>query len=360
MARPKKVGAEGSMRELLLRVLAKTKAAVDITGVSKVEQAQDFVFNGNRVVAYNDRISISAPLPEDAGQFTVDANRLYQTLQKLPDEELEWGVDGDGQMVIVSKTTKATLKAEPLEGHLAELLESLALESLEEHGWKTLPEGFDEAINLCMFSASTDEANAAYNCLHFLTGQIVTTDNWRVSRYLFPQPKAKMDFLVRLTQAEELVGRGLNQIQVCQGWVHFRSKDGLVFSTRTMDVPFPECDLFFELSGKTITMPEGIVKALEAVEVFAPGQVNEKRKAELHFYKGKVVCVAEDGGGKIERTIAAPGMEPPPSIAKLTINPIFMMAILQSVATMKVAKGGRRVMFTAGNFAHVMNLPKEE
>ncbi len=367
MAKPKRVGdnkpsvvGEVSARNLLLRVLAKTKAAVDASGSTGIVQAQDFVFTGNRVVAYNDRLSISSPLPEDTGLLlTVKADRLYKTLQKLPEEDLEFGLGSEDNLSITSKSTKALIKAESLQGDLAELLDSLDLDGLKEKGWQDLPEGFDDAISLCLFSASPDEANVAYNCLRMLEDKIVSTDNWRISQYKFPAPAAPLDYLVPSAFAKELVGRGLVQVQAGRAWAHFRDGDGLVLSVRTVDAPFPDCDKFFEVAGKTVELPAGIVKALDAVMVYAPGTEDEDRVAELHFKKGKVVCVAEDGAGRIERMVAAPGMQPPP-VNVLSINPVFFMTILEHVATMKVAKSGDRVLFKAGNFSHVMNLPGDD
>lgn len=366
---------------VLLTVLDKARAAVDATGALDIDQAQDFIFMGDRVVAYNGHISISAPMPEDTGlALTVKAKKLYHILKNIPEDDLELGFGKDDNLLVTSESTKATIKADPLAGDLAELLDSLNLDALKEKDWQDLPEGFDDAIKLCLFSAGKDPANVAYNCLHMLTEQLVSTDNLRISRYVFLQPKAEMDFLMPIKAAEELVRHKVGQFNQGEAWAHFRGSDGLVFSARIKNEDFPDCDEFFEFSGKTIELPPELSKALSAVLVFAPGEVDEDRVAQLHFKKGNVVCVAEtwdskpwyeiyDGKvackgepikifmGRIERTVPAPGMQPPPNLTKLRINPVFFMEILQHVTTMKVGKGGTRVLFKAGNFAHVMNLP---
>ena len=133
----------------------------------------------------------------------------------------------------------------------------------------------------------------------------------------------------------------------------------MVFSARTIVVPFPECDKFFRLAGETVELPPALAEVLRATLVYAPGEYDEGRRAELHLKKDEVVCVAENNGERIEHTVPAPGMRPPPNIPKLHINPVFFRAILQRVTKMKVGKGGTRVLFRAGNFSHVMDLPRE-
>ena len=85
--------------------------------------------------------------------------------------------------------------------------------------------------------------------------KIVSTDNWRISQYEFPKPKANMDFLLPKASAKELVGHKVGQVQQGENWVHFRNRDGLVFSARTIAVDFPECDRFFKLKGETVELP---------------------------------------------------------------------------------------------------------
>ncbi len=358
MERPERIVAELSTRELLLHVLQSAIAAVDTSGATGIDQAQDFVFLDDQVITYNGLISISAPLPEDSGlSLSVKADRIYKTLQKMPDKDLEFGLGDDDNLLVTSKSTKVLLKSEPLEGDLAELLGSLNLNSLKEEDWESLPEGFDEGIALCLFGASMDKANVAYNCLRVQDHQISSTDNFRISRYTFPKAMAHMSFLVPCAHVKELTTRGLVEVQMQGTWVHFRDSKGLVFSARTIDVDFPEVDKFFGMPGKSTKLPSEIVKALDAVTVFSPGDLVEDKVAELHFKKGKVVCIAEDGKGRIERTVAMPDAEPP-NISMLPINPVFFMEILKHTTTMKVAKGGERVLFKAGAFEHVMNLPE--
>lgn len=352
---------ETPTRELLLRVLKKALVAVDVSGITGIEQTKDFAFNDGVVVAYNDRVSISVPCPESKGlSLTCKAARLYGALQKVEEDELTLTTDENGDLTVKTDTTDMMVKSEPLEGDMSELLEGLALEKLKKKDWITLPGDFDQAVNMCLFSASKDVANVAYNCLHVSTDQVVSTDSWRISQYKFSTPAAEMDFLVPVRTAKELIGRELAEVQVgeTRAWAHFRAADGVVFSVRILEIDFPDVEEFFQVAGKTISLPDGIGKGLFASLDFAEGVHQEDRVVTLQFEKGAVICVGKDDGGTIKRKVLAPGMLPPDNFKELVINPVFFLEICKNTTTMKVNKEGSRVLFKSGEFSHVMNLPE--
>lgn len=367
MAKPKPVAAkknDGSIRRTdLISVLDKARAAVDVRGTTGLEQAQHFIIRGGRVLAYNDRICISAPLKVNTDlQLTVSAEDLYGVLSEIPEDGvvLEAGEDGVS-LIVRSSSTEAGMAALPLEGDLADLILSLKLDSLEPEDWQDLPSDFCKALNLCSFSASKDSADIAFSCLSIDcdgmgTGTIYSTDKWRISRYIFEDGGA-FNFLLPLSAVLELIKHEIVQAQEVGPWIHFRDKAGLVFSVRAINTPFPDCKDFFAVEGVEFDLPDTLGLALHQALVFAPGEDKELREAELFFEKGKVKVHSRNDRGWIKRSVLVPGLEVPEGMSRLLINPEFFIDILQQATTITVSKS--QALFSAGAFNHVMMLPAE-
>lgn len=350
----------GVSRQDFLSVLNKARVAVDQKGLIGLEQAQHFIIRDDRVITYNDRIAVSAPIGAKLGmELTVQADDLYKVLSDIPEEFVQMELDEDENLLVSSATTKSGMASMPLEGELLELVDSLKLDKLKRKDWQDLPKNFIEAIKLCGFSVSKDAANVAYSSIFVDNdgmgdGVVYSTDKWRISRYSFDEGAA-MTFLLPYDAAKELIKYSVVEIQQKGAWAHFRDKDGLVFSVRTVDVDFPDCEKYFEVKGEKMKLPSGLVKALEQILVFAPGEDLELREAEITFRKGKITIRSQNDRGWIERKITVPGLNVPKNMPSLVINPVFFVDILKHSTTM--ITGENRALFSAGNFEHVMVLP---
>lgn len=365
MAKLKPVAAEskGSVkRTTLIDVLDKARAAVDVRGITGLEQAQHFIIRDDRVLAYNDRICISAPLGVKTDlQMTVSAEDLYGVLSEIPEDNVVLE-EAENSLVVRSSSTEAGMAALPLEGDLADLIMSLNLAKLKPKDWQDLPKDFVEGIKLCSFSASKDAADIAFSCISvdcdgMGEGVAYSTDKWRISRYIFKDGGA-FAFLLPLTAAVELVKHDIKQAQEAGPWIHFRDEAGLVFSVRTIDTKFPDCGQFFKVKGVKFDLPKTLVVALHQALVFAPGEDKELREAELLFEKDKVRVHSRNDRGWIKRNVSVPGLLVPKGMSKLRINPEFFIDILQRATTITVSES--QALFSTGAFNHVMMLPADE
>ncbi len=346
----------------LLRAAELVRGAADLRGTSGMEQARYFVLKDDRLIAYNDRISISAPLGVSTGvELMVRADDLLRVFTDIPDEFVELSMlDDDGYLSITSATTDAGLATLPLEGQLLDLIKSMKLDGLKNAGWQDLPTGFINGIKLCAFSASKDTANVARHYINIdcpgkgKKGVAYSTDNWRISRCTF-KDGGKFKFLIPRDAALELIKHEVTLAQQSGEWVHFRDDTGLIFSMRTIDVDFPDVDKFFGVRGETIQLPIGLGDAIRAVVLFAPDTDDAQREANMYMQKVKVIVHAQNDRGWIKRTISVSGLQA--SRAKIIINPIFFIDILRHATTMTM--GENDALLVSGPFPHVMKLPRE-
>jgi len=361
MAKKVEVGKVSNMgtieRELLIKVLSEAKGAVDIHGATGIEQAQHFIFADDRVLAYNDRIAISAPLPHKTGlRLTVPALDLHKILGDIAEDEVSLQMGEDGELAVSSTTTHAGLSTSALEGHLLELITSLKLDELGN--WHKLPKDFIKGVKLCAFVLSRDKANIAFSSVRVFPDRLLATDSWRISRYTWEEGKDAadddLDFTLPHDSVMEIGKHDLAFFINKGGWVHFKNKEGLVFSARTVDIKFPDCDQYLKLQGETINLPPGLAIALQSILVFSPGNQADEREAVIVFGKGKVTCKSRNDRGWIERSVYMPGLKAPQNIPSIQVNPMFFLDVLKQTTSMAV--GESRVKFVAGTFEHIMNL----
>lgn len=227
-----------------------------------IEQSTSFAFIGNRVVTYNDEISISHPVEGLDLTGAVQAEELYKLLNKLKKDEVSIEVRG-GEIVMQSGRTKASFT-------LQEEIK-LPLDEIGNRGkWKKLPEDFIHFLKLSIGAASTNMSEPKLTCIHVhKEGRIEASDGYKVSRSTLGEEFPIDTFLIPATSASELVKMAPVRITDGEGWVHFRTKKGTQISCRTFDDVFPKIDHLLEVVGMEIEFPETILEIVEKATIFS-------------------------------------------------------------------------------------------
>lgn len=343
-------------REQILGTLNQIKAGLMET---HLEQTAHYIFTGTHVLTYNDRISIAAPLKTDF-QVTVMAADLHKVIADIPDDEIELEYEGDNnQLVIVSATTQAGIATYTVSKEMTDLMKSLGLDKLKNKDWEKLPDRFTEGVSLCSFSASRESTDEAFSSIHVMTDRIISSDQIRISRFMFEDTGPHMDFMLPVEAAKHLIKMNVHEIQVGNAWTHFRNFEGkITFSARLVEAQLPEnTEGFLKIKGDEVILPEGMDKALDAVMVFAAGEDDDERMAMIKFKAGKMICESEREGGWIERTVPIPGLKKP-GVGAIAINPIFFRDILR-MAT-KMIFTADKAKFVTDRFEHIIALPEDE
>ena len=158
--------------------------AAVLPGLAKKDglpQGQSFVFSGGEVIAYNDRVMIHHPLPEELHSLVgaVKASELYRILVKMPA-----GVDvdvkiTDSEFVIATSSIKAAAR--------------LDKEIVNKHGevkipeeFKAVPEGLLDGLHRASFSASTDLSKPLLTHVYASGNTVLSCDNKRVTIVTIP------------------------------------------------------------------------------------------------------------------------------------------------------------------------------
>ena len=227
-----------------------------------IEQTTSFAFTGDRVVTYNDEISISHPVEGMDVTGAVKAQALYDLLNKIKKDEIdvEWE---DQQVIIRSGKAKAGLVLEQ------EIKLPLEEEIGEKGKWKKLPGNFREVMKFCYPCASPDMARPVLSCVHVAKDRAEASNSFQI---VFHEMEKKMPvpaFLIPASAVRELVKYDVTQIAEGQSWIHFRTEDGTLFSARTLDNEFPDTSGLMEVTGIDFEFPKNTREILTRAGIFA-------------------------------------------------------------------------------------------
>jgi hypothetical protein len=328
-------------RQELLMALETVKPG--LANREMIEQSTQFAFMGNRVVTYNDEISISHPVTGIELTGAIPADPLYHLLSKAKKEEIE--------ITMTSSEIQFGMGAEKAGLPLATEIK-LPLDELGTPGkWKPIPENFVEALLFCIFSCSRDMSKPVLTCIHVHNeGRIESSDNHRITRY-WTDPIPVKTFLLPATSAQHVLKPDIVEIAEGKGWIHLKTKQGTVYSCRVFAENYPETGDFFKVEGTEIKLPKSLPEILERAEVFAKQEFLLDQKTEITLENNKMKIRTEGPQGWYEGEMNMKYKEDPITIS---IHPKFLREVIGKVQTCIL---GERVMkFEGTNWEHVVSM----
>jgi DNA polymerase III sliding clamp (beta) subunit (PCNA family) len=334
-------------KEAFLKVLAAVKPGLAKKEI--VEQSTHFIFTGQEVVTYNDYICISHPLETDF-QCSIKAEEFYKILQSMKEENIDIECNKDMLVKINGKSSRAGLTAMK-EGKIDEYIKQLDIKSIR--GWTSLPKDFIQGIYLCMFSVSKDMTSGALSCISIKDTYIASSDDLRISQYVM-ESGLKKEILIPLQSVVELVKYQVTKFNLTDAWIHFKTDEGLIFSSRIVKDNFPDISAFFALEGAKIELPKELQSVLSLIKIVVEDAVDIiDQKVEIIIKKNQITCRGEGKIGWAEQDIPCSykGKD-----IKFSVNPLFLTQILNK--STKVIIGEGKALFELDNFKHIMVLPE--
>jgi DNA polymerase III sliding clamp (beta) subunit (PCNA family) len=315
-----------------------------------VEQSTSFAFLDGRVVSYNDEISISTPIKGLSIRGAVKAEELYALLGKLKADEIEVTIDGNEvQMKAGRAKAGFTLQQEI----------KLPLEEIGEIGkWKTLPEHFIEALKFSIPSCSRNMGQPLLTCINVRPeGQVISCDNYRMTRYVIAAVPIKTFFLLPATSAQDLVKYGITKVAESKGWIHFKTEVGeTVISCRIFEGEYPDTTPYFKVKGRQFDLPKALPNTLIRAAVFAKREHELDEEVTITLEKNRIKIRGNSETGWFEETLNAHYDEEPVSFV---VNPAYLQSILEQVTQCTLGKD--RLRFESkGKWEHVISLKADE
>ena len=331
----------------ILSVLSKVKPGLAKIGL--VEQFMHFLFTGEDVITYSDKISVSHPFQSDV-VCSVRAVELYKIILGISEPEFDMTLEGD-KLRIKAKGTRASITIS-FDQQSIDLVKSFELKKVD---WSPLPDNFNKGILLCTFSASRDVSQSFLHCILVKGDKLVSSDNLRVSRFIL-NGRIKGKYLLPLSSAIELGKFNVIEYNVAHSWVHFRDADGVMFTSRIVLGEYPNVDSFFDVvdTGVEMIIPAQLKDILDTMTVMTGDQSVLDKNVSLSVIKGKMICRGESKIGWLEKEIeiAYTGEE-----FSFDVNPFFFFQVLELDGISKMSLFGDRALFIHESFQHIMALP---
>ena len=333
-------------RMKLLEVL--DKARLGLASGDVIDQTTCFVFEKDKVLTYNDEVSVFCPLEGLDVEGGVKGVELYKLLEKTTGDEVQISVK-DSKLVL----TKDNMRAELL------MEKEITLPSMdfEKFEWSSLPNDFIMGVNFCLFSCSTDMTRPVLSCVYVNKekGVIESTNNHRLSQFKLSGDIAS-SFLLPSVSARKLVHYEVGEIAFSEGWVHFKTDDGCIFSIRTYGGKFPNTDVvvnYFREGNVTdkVYFPKDLESVLDRAMIFSKSGDETVR---LVFKGGKLTVQAEGEVGYFEEGM---NTEYKGKEFSFLINPSYLCDICTKTDYFQVIEDSM-VKFEGDNWVHVIALIK--
>lgn len=330
-------------RKELINALTKVIPGLAVKEI--IEQSSYFIFEKDRIWTFNDQITISQSFKSNLAG-AVKADEFYKLLNKLNDDELTILTE-EGSFSIQGKTITANIKIDP----------DIKLQPIEAPGinskkWQTLPKDFNEAMAVCIFSASRNMIRPELTCLYITEDSIFSTDTFRATKRIM-DGEVKENLLLPATSAKELSKYNVNKVFTDSiGWLHFTNKEHTMFSCRTfVDLKYPEkIREFLEVEGEEIKLPDDFESVIDRVSTLITADFDLDRFVDLTIEKNTLICKGRGPHGSVSEKIKIKYSGKP---IEIKVHPGFLLEILKNLNNMIV---GERLLFKGNNFSHAICL----
>ncbi len=331
----------------LLNALEKVRPG--LSNRDLIEQATSFTFLGDRVVTYNDEISISHPVKGLDVTGAIKAQALYAFLNKIKKDEIdiEWQ---ENQVLIKAGKSKAGLVFE----------QEVRLPIEEEIGqmgkWRKLPDNFIEALKFCYPCCSKDMSRPVLTCVSVSKDKIEASDSYQIVQHTLDGEMPGKDFLIPATAAKELVRYKVNEITKGESWIHFRTEDGTVFSCRVLNNEFPDTSKHLQVDGVAFGFPKNIDQVLERADIFSKKEssAGDLAMVIVEIKDGRVRISADNEYGWFEEESRVKYDGDP---VKFAVGIEFMISLVGKLQNCII--GDDKIGFRGENWQHIVAMMAE-
>lgn len=316
-----------------------TKVMPGLATKEVVELSTSFIFSGGELITFNDDIHVAAKLPDELAELdgiAVEALPLYNLLRSVDLDTVEIKVLKN-ELRISGKGFKAGVRRREVE-------EPPKIKRPKK--MTKLKPGFIEAVQDCMLSAGTDASRPLLTCIHCTPERVESCDNFRLT--IFPMRTGLKEEILLPSRYVKILGSyQLAKAGTTSGFLHFETKDGVLFSCRTFDGEYPELDGVCEGGGEKFKVPRKLLDVLDAAGVFLAFQHKDDAEILVAIEDKKIKVRSTSEAGWYEGTCPIKYKGDP---VNFRINPYMLKAVLDQEGTTKI--GESSVIFETAEFFH--------
>jgi hypothetical protein len=259
-----------------------------------LEQSTSFAFNEDTVLAFNNEIQISHPIPNLNFTGAIKAKELHSILQKIPNDIIQLKKEKN-QIVLSADKIKIGL-------FLQSKIKLPEIQRIKK--WSSIPKDFIEGLNFCKLSCESKTKSTVLSYIHInKKGVIESSDGYKVSTYKLSKKVTDKSFLLSLSAVNELVKYPIKKIAIKKNWVHFKTKLGTIFSCRLYSDEFPNIRKIIKFEGKKVFLPIELTTILDRAKIFSKSELQREEIIEISIKKKKIKIFAKTEIGWIKDAI---------------------------------------------------------
>ena len=273
------------------------------TGSAVLQGADCFVFHNKNIFTYNDTISVKVPMVQDEESLEgcVKAEEFYNLIQKLPSDEIKLTVTEEGVWLL--KCGKARAEITLLDFDFETRLNNIK----PKDEWIDLDEDFVCGIGSCKMVANKSPISGIY-----ISGKdIISSDGNQINHYFMKKTELPKFWMSDKSATELLKIKNFTGMQIQGAWAHFKSEDGTVFSTKTLQAetyPADKIKNIIDTSdvSKAILhtkFPADMFNAIDRAVSFSIN-ISELSAVRLTISKEKIEVSSERNSGKYSEKVA--------------------------------------------------------
>ena len=350
-------------RKVLLNNLRLAMPGIE-SGNAVLQGSDSFIFHDGKLFTYNDSMAVLVPmdsigLVDENIEGAVHAKELYNVVSKFTNDEITFTVKDEKTWTI--KCGRAKVELTLLDFDFKSRLEGVAP---SDEKWIELPDGFTNALAVCKMQSNKSSLAGIY----IRDTNVVSTDSYQINVCEIGRDLPK--FWISDNSASELLKlEGLKEIQVGRNWVHFKTKDEVIFSAKTLnnaDYPYEKVmSLMDSASPKDetfhATFPKELFPAVERANNFSLSLLDQSVVRLVLSNEGIEVSSERNSGNYVENVLWDTPLEEEINPIKVYVNEEMMGSMVAHslefyLINMK-AKNGKiipRLLFISPSSRHLM------
>lgn len=248
-------------KEELLKALTTVKPGLGKNMI--IDQVNHFAFLGDKVMTYNDEISLVCPLPEGVVlEGSVLADEFSAYLSKTKAAEIDIEVVGNEIQVTAGKSKAGFAFQEEI---------NLPIIDFDREDWQIIPENLCEQMTKAASVCGNDPMKPKLMSVCVTDdGYVLSADGFRAFVGKLTGEPVEQTFQIPGTLVKDIVK--INPIEMCidEHWAMFRNDEGTMISSRVYFETFPDVGSVFPSESELtqITLPDNIDEILEKASIF--------------------------------------------------------------------------------------------
>ena len=324
-------------RDLLLNSLSLLEPGLAKKEI--IEQAVSFIFKNDRIITYNDNISVSIPF-QSGITTAVIGSPLLSILKKIKQREIELQF-ADNMLYVIAGKSRTGIKCT---NQINPIIDELSI----PQDYYALPPDFNEAVGFCLLTVNPKD-EFIFRCIHISNGIVESTDKKRLTRYHLSENTMAEDWmLIPETSAKSMSKYKFTSYAIKTSWIHLRTDDDILFSFRTLaQDEFPNLSSFIQTDGIKVNAPAELSEILNKSLIFAKEQEEPYAEVTIENNEMKINCKGDSGFYEDATVINYNGAR-----LSFCINPSFLNSMTKLLSSILICNNC--AVLLGDKFEHVV------